>query len=203
MEYMGNKAFWDDKFINRKDSPLSAEKSIVENIMYFKEGSILDVACGDGRNTLFLLENNFKVTGVDFSAKAIERLKVFAKRNNYLVDTKLIDLSKQNSLNDIGVFDNILINHYRLSKDQLDEIERHLSDDGILFICGFGHKHKVDCKIREEDLIQPSDFENLKKSFDLIKYVENEDERGFFVTYIFKKIYISTKLDIKNSLYYR
>jgi hypothetical protein len=61
-----------------------------------------------------------------------------------------------------------------------------------LFICGFGHKHKVDCKIREEDLIQPSDFEDLKKSFDLIKYVENEDERGFFVTYIFRKIHIST-----------
>jgi ubiquinone/menaquinone biosynthesis C-methylase UbiE len=53
---MGNKAFWDE----------------VENIMHFKEGSILDVACGDGRSALFLLENKFKLTGVDFSAKAID-----------------------------------------------------------------------------------------------------------------------------------
>lgn len=119
------------------------------------------------------------------------------------MNTKLIDLSKQNSLKDIGIFDNILINHYRLSKDQLDDIERHVSDDGILFICGFGYKHKADCKIREEDLIQPTDFENLKKLFDLIKYVENENERGFLVIYIFKKIHISTKLDITNNIYYR
>lgn len=25
------------------------------------------------------------------------------------------------------------------------------------------------------------------KSFELVKYIENEDERGFFVTYIFLK----------------
>ncbi|MFA9376446.1 MAG: class I SAM-dependent methyltransferase [Lachnotalea sp.] len=62
----------------------------------FKKGSFLDIACGDGRNTLFLLENGFDVTGVDFSSKALERLQIFAKQNNYLVNTKQIDLSIAN-----------------------------------------------------------------------------------------------------------
>ncbi|WP_130806159.1 class I SAM-dependent methyltransferase [Senegalia massiliensis] len=187
MEYMGDKRFWDEKFANRNDNPLSPEKSLVDCVRYFKEGTILDIACGDGRNSLFLLKEGFKVTGVDFSIKALERLQMFAKRSNYVVNTVRIDLSKLNSLNDIGVFDNILINHYRLSKEGLADIENHISDNGILFVCGFGHKHQVDSKIRKQDLIQSSDFEDVKKSFELVKYIEDKDERGFFVTYIFRK----------------
>lgn len=188
MEYMGSKKYWDEKFDIRGDIPLSPEKSLVENQGCLKKGTILDIACGDGRNTLFLLEKGFTVTGVDFSNKALERLKMFAERNSYLVNTVQLDLSRPVSLNNIGIFDNILINHYRLSREQLENIKDHLTDEGILFICGFGHKHEVDSKIRKDDLIQPTDFEDILKSFELVKYVENQDDRGFFVTYIFKKI---------------
>lgn len=191
MEYMGDKSYWDEKFESRSDTPLSPENSLVENIGCFKKGTVLDVACGDGRNSLFLMENNFKVTGIDFSSKALARLELFAKRKNYNVNTMLIDLSVDNCLNSIGIFDNIVVNHYRLSKNQLLDLHNHISDNGILFICGFGHKHKPDSKIRKEDLLQPSDFENLNKSFKLINYTENQDDRGFFVTYVYQKKNIS------------
>lgn len=187
MQYMGNEEYWDEKFIQRSDKPLNPESLLVNNINYFKSGSVLDIACGDGRNTLFLLENNFKVTGVDFSIKALERLAKFVKRLNYSVDTQQIDLNESGSLNYIGIFDNILINHYRLNQDNLVEIVNHISDNGILFISGFGEKHKVDKKIRKEDLIHHTDFEIFRDSFELVRYIENEDDRGFFVTYIFKK----------------
>ena len=104
-----------------------------------------------------------------------------------MINTKQIDLSIANSLKDIGIFDNILINHYRLSKEQLADIENYITDDGILFICGFGYKHKVDSKIKKEDLIQSTDFEGINKSFELIEYIENQEDRGFFITYIFRK----------------
>ncbi|MPM60248.1 hypothetical protein SDC9_107099 [bioreactor metagenome] len=97
------------------------------------------------------------------------------------------DLTMPNCLDDIGIYDNILINHYRLNKHQLKNIESHITDGGILFVCGFGHKHKADSKIRKEDLIQPTDFEDISKFFELIEYNENQDDRGFFVTYIFRK----------------
>ncbi len=187
MEYMGNEKYWDKKFEIRSDAPLDPEKSLEDNITWFKQGSVLDVACGDGRNTLLLLEKGFEVTGIDFSVKALERLNRFAERKNYRITTKQVDLAKDNALNDIGVFDNVVVNHYRLNKDQVKCMDKHISDGGILFVCGFGHKHKVDFKIRKEDLIQSRDFDVLKEFFDLITYNESEDERGFFVTYIFKK----------------
>lgn len=186
MEYMGDEGYWDEKFASRSDNPLSPENSLVENIRYFKKGSVLDIACGDGRNSLFLLEKDFSVTGIDFSSKALERLNMFAKRRGYFVKTIQIDLAIPNSLDDVGVFDNIIINHYRLNKQQLANIERHLTSEGILFISGFGHKHRGDSKIKKEDLIQPTDFEDIKNSFELVNYTEFLDERGFLVTYIFR-----------------
>lgn len=187
MEYMGNKNYWDEKFADRGDKPLSPEKSLIENISYFKAGSVLDIACGDGRNALFLMECGFEVTGIDFSSKALARLETFAERYRYNVTTREVDLSTANALNDLGIYDNIVVNHYRLNKEQFLDIKNHITNNGILFICGFGHKHKVDSKIRKEDLIQPTDFEDINKSFELIKYIESEDDRGFFVTYIFSK----------------
>ena len=190
MEYMGDKTYWDSKFEIRGDSLLSPEKALINNIGYLKKGTVLDVACGDGRNTLYLLQKGFDVTGVDFSNKALERLNAFATRAGYEIEKKQVDLSGSNSLNELNNFDNIVINHYRANKEVLKEISKHINDDGILFVCGFGHKHKVDSKIRQEDLILESDFEEIKNMFDLIKYEENEDERGFFVTYIFKKVLV-------------
>lgn len=104
---------------------------------------------------------------------------MFAERYDYTVNTGQVDLSMPNSLEDIGIYDNIVINHYRLSKEQLEDIGSHITQDGILFVCGFGYKHRVDSRIRLEDLIQPSDFEGIRKSFELVRYIENEEVRGF------------------------
>lgn len=187
MEYMGNKEYWNKKFSIRNDDPLNPEQSLVENIIYFNEGTVLDIACGDGRNALFLLEKGFRVTGVDFSNKALERLNMFAKQSNYSIETIQLDLSTTNSLDGVGVFDNIVINHYRLRKQQFENIDKYLTSGGILFVSGFGYKHNINLKIKEEDLIQPVDFENIKNTFKLIKYTEYQDDRGFFVTYLFRK----------------
>lgn len=184
---MGNKGYWDEKFANRSDKLLNPERSVVENVTYFKAGSVLDIACGDGRNTMFLIENGFELTGIDFSNEALSRLKMFSQRSKFSVDTKQVDLSEDDALKDIGVYDNILINHYRLNKYQLLGIQEHITDNGILFICGFGDKHKVDSKIRKDDLIQPDDFENIRNAFELLKYDETQNDIGFFVTYIFRK----------------
>jgi 2-polyprenyl-3-methyl-5-hydroxy-6-metoxy-1,4-benzoquinol methylase len=188
MEYMGNKEFWDEKFASRGNQLMNPEPALVENIQYLKRGRLLDIACGDGRNTMYLLEQGFQVTGVDFSREALDRLSYFARMKNYKVDTKQIDLSKEDSFSTLGTYDSIIINHYRLDAEKLIQLEHHLSDGGVLFISGFGHKHHVDSKIRSEDLIMPNDFTIIEESFELLKYSEIVNEIGFLVTYVFIKI---------------
>lgn len=187
MEYMGNKEFWDKNFKERSDKPLNPEKDLIDSISYFKKGSVLDLACGDGRNSFFLLSQGFKVTGIDFSNEALQRLKRFASRLNYEIDTCQVDLKFPTALKNIGMFDNVLVNHYRLNTEQLYELAHHITQNGILFVCGFGHKHKPDERIKEDDLILKEDFEKLDDYFELVKCHENKDNRGFFVTYIYRR----------------
>lgn len=188
MSYMGDRDFWNLKFKERGKRMLSPDEKLVENIQMLKFGSALDLACGDGRNTLLLLEEGFKVTALDFSEKGLDRLKTFCENKGYRVNTKCVDLCEEGALNKVGIFDNIIINHYKLGKANLSLIHKNISKDGILFINGFGHKHKVDDRIKEEDLIKGEDFNKLKKYFQLEVYEEYKNEIGFFVTYIFKRV---------------
>lgn len=187
MDYIGNANYWDTKFKSRGESLLEPDDELIKNIELLSKGSVLDIACGDGRNSLFLLDKGFKLTGVDFSAEALNRLNYFATLNEFEVSTIQVDLSKKNSLDSIGCFDNIIVNHYRLPDHQMKSISDRLKKGGVLFITGFGHKHKTDGKIKESDLIIENNFEYLNKDMKRIQYNEYHDERGFFVTCIYRK----------------
>ncbi len=188
LEYMGDKKFWDDKFTSRTLKPLKPEVSLIKHIDKLKAGSVLDIACGDGRNTLFLLENDFEVEGVDFSRAALDRLEHFADEKGYDVLTNQIDFSKSKSFNDLDLYDNIIISHYRLRHYQIGKLISHLNDNGVIFITGFSEKHKCDDKIKAKDIIRKDDFKSLEKDFELEVYEETKDPRGCFSTYLFRKV---------------
>lgn len=187
MIYMGDRKYWDQKFEQRGNKLLDPDNELVKNINYLKKGTVLDLACGDGRNSLYLLKEGFEVTGVDFSFEALERLKYFASLNNFNIFTIQLDLTNEYSLENFKKFDNIVINHYRFPKKQMTSLIKVLKSSGILFITGFSHKHQPSIKVKENDLILKSDFEDIDKQVELIHYHEYEDLRGSFATYIFKK----------------
>lgn len=184
MSYMGDKKHWDDKFKSRGDKCMSPDGELVENIHHLKTGSVLDVACGDGRNTMYLLEKGFDVTGIDFSSEALGRLEHFA--SDYQLTTKVVDLEKVDDLDGLGAFDNVIINHYRAKEAVLLRICGMLNNDGILYISGFGEKHKTDERVRDVDIIRSSDVDCLMDTMELLHKKEFCDKRGCFVTYILR-----------------
>lgn len=185
--YMGNLKFWDDKFEGRKGNIMAPEGALEENRNILKKGTVLDVACGDGRNALYLSKLGFKVTGIDFSSAALERVKNFALESDTNVDLIQRDLASEDPFEGTPKYDNVVINHYRLGKKQLNSIKDHINKGGVLFVNGFGPRHETDDKIGKEDLIYPEDFEDIEKELDLIKCTDYEDERGSFINYIFVK----------------
>jgi cyclopropane fatty-acyl-phospholipid synthase-like methyltransferase len=57
------------------------------------KGSILDVGCGTGENSLFFASRGHDVTGIDFSIRAIEKARTkAAERNNVNVDFHIYDV---------------------------------------------------------------------------------------------------------------
>lgn len=185
MEYMGNRNFWEQKFLSRSDSQLPPETILIEDAAFFKEkGSVLDLACGDGRNVLFLAGNGFEVTAVDFSEAALNRLKRFAEKEKLTVYTQHIDLCCEENFDSLGKFDMIVCNHYRLLSKTAMQLKKHLTKNGVLWINGFAECPQDNPAIRQSDLIVKEDY--LQIGYQLEDEKEYQVEEHKFIRLILK-----------------
>jgi tellurite methyltransferase len=85
---------FNQKYKDNKDTFGLEPLPIVKNaIKYVDRGNALDLGVGNGRNTIYLLSQSFKVTGVDSSEIG---LKILMERvgNNPNLETVLCDVTK-------------------------------------------------------------------------------------------------------------
>lgn len=81
--------FYEDLYRNSRKSKYifgSPEKELVNFLKEYNfkiRAKIVDLGCGDGRNTIFLASRNFCVTGIDKSIHALKKLR------KYIKDSKL------------------------------------------------------------------------------------------------------------------
>jgi cyclopropane fatty-acyl-phospholipid synthase-like methyltransferase len=59
-----------------------------------KNGRVLDLGCGTGTSSVYLARQGFRVTGLDFSAKAIEMAKARARQERADADFRVADVTQ-------------------------------------------------------------------------------------------------------------
>ena len=86
-------AGWNERY-GQHDLLWSAEPNrfLVQEVGDLAPGNALDVACGEGRNAVWLAEQGWRVTGVDFSSVALARARAVAARRGVAVDWVEADL---------------------------------------------------------------------------------------------------------------
>lgn len=89
--------FWDTAYANatQPDTFCGGVPSaqIVDVAAKLPSGaSVLDLGCGDGRNTLYLAEQGFAVTAVDISEAAIGAVQRFAEARGLTITTAVRDI---------------------------------------------------------------------------------------------------------------
>lgn len=99
-----------------------------------KEINILELGCGCGNNLIFLAEEGYNVSGIDFSTKAIDIAKKIIKKKNLKVDLKVgnfKELDWQDKKFDY-VFDRAAITHntYNDINLILDRVRKVLKKNG-------------------------------------------------------------------------
>lgn len=160
MEYMGGQEFWHQRFAARSDAPMQPEAILVEDMKKMQTGlRLLDLACGDGRNALYLAQLGMQVEAVDFCPTALQRLNRFASRQKLCLQTRQMDLSDLNAVEQLGSYDWILCNHYRLRAAAADRLREHLLPEGRLWLNGFVRCPQDNPAIRPEDLLCVQDYE--------------------------------------------
>jgi SAM-dependent methyltransferase len=100
-------------------------------------GRALDVACGEGRNAVWLAERGWEVTGVDFSEVGLEKAHELARARGVQVHWVAADLLGYTP--EPGAFDLVLVFYLQVPAAQRRAIVRTVADavaPGGLFLLG-------------------------------------------------------------------
>jgi len=130
---------WDRKYMENPRLLESREASaIVQRFASMSPQSgvtkrALDVACGTGRNTLYLAKQGFEIDALDISAVALQELSQHMSRVTDIsfIHTQLVDLDSYTPPH--SHYD-LIINIHFLDRSLIRQLGRALRRDGILII---------------------------------------------------------------------
>jgi SAM-dependent methyltransferase len=102
---------WDQRYASGEYRPRSWPTALLEQwIPTLGSGKALVIACGTGRNALYLAKHGFDVTGVDISEVAIERASREAESHGLAARFVVADLD---DFSPEGSFDLVTVIRYR------------------------------------------------------------------------------------------
>lgn len=144
-----------------------------------ERGKLLDLGCGQGRDSIELAKLGFEVTGIDHSKVGIDQLNKIANLNGLTLIGLVADIYEYS---DFGLFDYILLNsmfHFN-KKDKATECAFiHKIIDGskhntLITICIQNKKEKI--KTLESVLDSRADLENYDHK--ILDYVFEDKSSG-------------------------
>jgi len=153
---------------NSKDEPATF---LVENIDLLPKGRVLDIAMGDGRNTIYLANLGFEAEGVDISQENIDKAQAFAGEKGVTIKAHAVDLEKDPYIQS-AAYDVIICFRY-LQRSLVPYIKNGLKDGGIIVYetytidqLQFGKPKNPDFLLKHNELL------NLFRDFHCIRYHE-------------------------------
>ena len=99
---------------------------LVSETADLRPGRALDLACGEGRNAVWLARQGWQVTGVDFSAVALEKARRLAEANGVKAEWVVADLLEYRP--EGRAFDLVLLFYLQVPESQRHEIVRAAAD---------------------------------------------------------------------------
>ncbi len=101
-------------------------------------GRALDVACGDGRNALYLARRGYEVDAIDASDLAIDALRSAARERALAIAPRVVDLEREPL--PVGPYDVIVTMNF-LQRDLFGPLQDALAPGGLLFYETLGQAH--------------------------------------------------------------
>jgi SAM-dependent methyltransferase len=112
----------------REDAPTIL---LVETLAKLAPGTALDLACGTGRNALFLASHGWQTTAIDGSETAIQVLRERAAQRGLSVNSQVADLTSPAFKLPKAAFDLIVIAYY-LQRGLFQHLSTALRPGGVV-----------------------------------------------------------------------
>jgi SAM-dependent methyltransferase len=148
-----------------------------------KDMKILDAGCGEGRNCIYFLHQNYQIFGVDANPIAIQMARIYSQtiQPNYDI-YRFQTATIQNMPFHKGAFDVVIssaVLHFATSEldffKMMDEMMRVLKDDGVFFLrmtTGFGGIQESSPNLGDGVYTLPDGSERFLLTEALLKKVE-------------------------------
>ena len=170
-----DKIKWDKKYQETpsllKDRPHSKKLEIVAAMA--KGDKALEIACGTGRNSLYLAQSGFRVEALDISEVALEFLDEKAHEN---ITTKLVDL--EGFVPEVQSYDIIVKTNY-LDRDIIPHLGEALKKEGYLLIETYmDHPSNTKPGSNPDFLLKEGELKVIfdKEGYEIVEYEEFDNE---------------------------
>jgi tellurite methyltransferase len=128
---------WDERYRSgerpTEDLETTPSGLLVDTAKRLQTGKALDLACGTGRNALWLAEHGWKVTAVDGARAAVEILRQRASERGIHVDARVADLERGEYRIEPSTWDLIAICYY-LQRDLFEPAKQGVAPGGVLLV---------------------------------------------------------------------
>jgi len=138
---------WDERY-SHKDLVWTPQPNrfLVSELAEMAPGRALDIACGEGRNAVWLATQGWNVTGVDFSPVAIEKARQLAAASHIDVEWVVADTIGWDP--PAGSFDLVVIFYLHLPSAEFRTVLEHavaaLAAGGTLLVVGHALRNLTD-----------------------------------------------------------
>lgn len=126
---------WDDRWQEKAGQACEPDGWLLRVKDMLPTGKALDVACGQGRNALYLAERGMSVSAIDLSGEALEQLRREAAERNLDIRTIQADLEADLRLPDED-FDLVIVFFY-LHRPLLPLLRKAVRPGGMIVLRTF------------------------------------------------------------------
>lgn len=122
-------AEWDQRYRSCEAAFDTPVPLVVEIASGLTPGRALDVACGAGRNAIYLAQVGWRVKAVDGSEAALEILR--SRAGALPIETDVVDLERDALEIETGAYQ-LIVDSYYLQRDLFPALKRGLCKGGVL-----------------------------------------------------------------------
>lgn len=157
---------WDERF-REEECVLGTEPSsyLADNLPLIKSlvpgTRALDIACGEGRNSIFLAGQGFSVVGLDVSTAGLEKARRWMEREGLHIDLRMANLEEYEFSEQ---FD-LIINFNFLLRDLIPKSVAALAPGGVMVFDTLLDSPYVPSTHKKEHLLQPGELVSTFQGF--------------------------------------
>ena len=149
-------------------------------------GRALDLACGEGRNAVWLAEQGWQVTGVDFADVALEKARLLAEHRGVQAEWIRADLFEYEPAPE--AFDLVIVFYLQIPAERLRSIlaraARAVAAGGVFLLvahdssnltCGYGGPRDPAALYTAEDVLPALAELEIERAEQVVRTVETDE----------------------------